>query len=212
MKQVFLLIILVLNTNCINAQRNYNIFNSEVRITWLGLDFTQMKYIGDASQFQGIGNISSGEIRDQLIPAWNDLFIDERKKYSIAEAINRIDVKFAVDITAKVNSTIETSFFETDTLAYQLLSREKINQLINTYDFKQKEGIGLLFFIEGMHNEKKEMSVYVTFVDMTAKNVLLAKRVTGKAAGITGFRNFWAKSLLDIIAQIKNNWHVWEDE
>ncbi len=211
MKRIFLFSVLAICTLSSFAQNKSDIFKRSVTITWLGLDFTQMKFVGDASQFQGIGNVTSSEIRDVYIPAWNDLFIDERKKYSLAEATNRIDVKFAVDITAIGNSAIESDFFVTDTTLYQLLNEQKIIDIIKKYNFKGREGLGMLFFVEGMHKEKKEMSVLVTFVNMTNKEVLLVKRLTGNTSRVTGFRNFWARALYDILLKMKDDWDLWKE-
>ena len=56
-------------------------------ITFLGMDFTQTKFIGSAAQFKDADEITSSEFRDKYIPSWNQLFINEQKKYDVAKAV-----------------------------------------------------------------------------------------------------------------------------
>jgi hypothetical protein len=50
--------------------------------------------------------------------------------------------------------------------------------------------------------------MWVTFVDMKSKTVLLTKHMEGKAGGF-GFRNYWAKSFLNVLKSIKEDWRSW---
>jgi len=62
-------------------------------ITWLGLDFSQAKFIGPASQFKDAGEISGEEFRDKYTVSWNQLFIDEQKKFTWRD---RVPLSFTV--------------------------------------------------------------------------------------------------------------------
>ena len=53
------------NVNVILAQTKADIFNGSTEITWLGIDFTQAKFIGSAFQFKDAGEITNGEFRDK---------------------------------------------------------------------------------------------------------------------------------------------------
>ncbi|HET9277331.1 MAG TPA: hypothetical protein VFN95_04075, partial [Flavitalea sp.] len=53
------------NTVSIIAQTKADIFTGSSEITWLGIDFTQTKFIGTATQFKEAGEISSSEFRDK---------------------------------------------------------------------------------------------------------------------------------------------------
>ena len=71
------------------AQTKDNIFDGASEITWLGLDFSQAKFIGDASNFGGAGEVTNESFRDKFTKGWNQLFIDEMKKYDVAAAVHR---------------------------------------------------------------------------------------------------------------------------
>lgn len=168
-----------------------DIFGSK-EITWLGLDFTQVYFIGEAAQWQDVGEITNDQLRDKYFVAWNDLFINEQQKYDVAGAVGRSEVSYAINITEKTNNKITRDFFTSDGNNYQLLDEQKVQKLVSKYNFQGKTGIGMMFFVEGMSKGKAEASMWVTFVDMKAKKVLLTERLEEKATGF-GFRNYWAK-------------------
>ena len=186
------------NVNVIFAQTKPDIFNGSTEITWLGIDFTQAKFIGSAFQFKDAGEITNGEFRDKYVPSWNQLFINEQKKYDVAKTVKRSEVKYAMDVTEKANNSIKGNFFSDDPNDYKKLDEQKVANIIKNYDFQGKSGIGMLFVIDGMSKSKEEASGWVTFVDMKSKKVLLTEYKTGKAGGF-GFRNYWAKSFQNIL-------------
>ena len=190
------------------AQTKEDLFSGSAPVTWLGLDFTQAKFIGAAYQFKDAGEITNSDFRDKYIPGWNQLFINEMKKYNVAEAVHRTEVSYAIEVTDKANSTIKGDFFSNNPDDYKKLNEEKIKQLVKGYDFKGKTGIGLLFFIDGMSKGKEEANAWVTFVDMKTKNFILTKNESGKPRGF-GFKNYWAGSFLDILKNAKTNFNSW---
>ncbi len=192
MKKLTSLFVALLITIAVQAQlTKADIFGSE-EITWLGLDFSQVHFIGEAAQWQDVGDINNDELRDKYFVAWNDLFINEQSKYDVAGAVGRSDVSYATEITEKSNNKLTRDFFTGNGNDYQLLDEQKVQKLVSKYNFQGKTGIGMMFFVEGMSKGKAEASMWVTFVDMKAKKVLLTKRMEQKASGF-GFRNYWAK-------------------
>lgn len=180
-----------------------DILKSDKPITWLGLDFTQTRFIGSATQFKDAGEITYDAVRDKYIPGWNELFINEQKKYDVAKYVHRESVAFALDITTKANSKIDAAFFSNNPADYAHLSEADIANAVKKYDFMGNKGIALIFFVEGMSKGREEASAWITFVDMGNKTVLQTRRVTGKAGGF-GFRNYWAKAFLNILKETDN--------
>jgi len=199
-KKVWLITILIVGvfTNAVSAQSRADLHNERTVITWLGLDFSQTKFIGSATEFKDVGVITNDKFRDDYTAAWNQLFINEQKKYDVAAALHRGEVKYAMNVTAKANSVIKKDFFSNDPDNYKTLDEAKIAQLVKAYNFQGKEGVGLLFFVEGMSKGKEEASAWVTFVDMDSRTVLLTMYETGKPGGF-GFRNYWAKAFFNIL-------------
>ncbi|HWK03001.1 MAG TPA: hypothetical protein VNS58_05195 [Puia sp.] len=189
---------------CLNIQPVSAQTTGSGDITWLGLDFSQAKFIGPASQFKDAGEITNDEFRDKYTVSWNQLFIDEQKKFNVAEMVHRPDVKYALDVTNKANSTIKKEFFGSSPNDFKTIDEKKIGDLVSRYDFQGKTGNGLLFFVEGMSKGLGEAGAWVTLVDMKAKKVLSTTYKTGKAGGF-GFRNYWAKSWFNIMKEAKSD-------
>lgn len=200
MKHLLCLSLLLLATFAAPAQKEADIIRSDKPITWLGIDFTQARFIGSANQFKDAGEVTDDQVRDKYIPAWNELFINEQKKYDVAKYVHRESVGYALDVTTKANNKVGSSFFSQDPGDYSRLKESDITAAVKKYDFMGKKGIGLVFFVEGMSKGKEEASAWITFVDMGAKSVLKTYRVTGKAGGF-GFRNYWAKAFLNILKE-----------
>ena len=190
------------------AQTKDNIFDGASEITWLGLDFSQAKFIGDASNFGGAGEVTNESFRDKFTKGWNQLFIDEMKKYDVAAAVHRTGVKYAIDVTLKANSNLKKDFFSNSPNDYKSLTDEKINSLVKGYDFQGNSGIGLMYIVEGMSKGNKSCGIWVTFVDMKGHKVLFTKYLEGKPGGF-GFKNFWAASFLDVLKDMKKEFKGW---
>lgn len=198
-----LLIILLLTSPCVaSGYGPADVFNRNIPITWLGLDCTQMTITGSAYQVQQAGKLDDRDIQDKYIPAWNKLIVEERAKYKIAEAVHRQSIEYDIEITDKVNAGIKRSFFDSPAEA---LNMEKIAKLVSKYDFEGHTGIGLLFFVETLDKEAGYASVWVTFIDMETKQVLLAERMKGAVGGF-GFRNYWARAYYLVIEDIGTHW------
>jgi hypothetical protein len=209
MKKLFFLALAVVFSIQLQAQSKADIFDANKEITWLGLDFSQMKFIGDATQWKDAGEITNSQMRDKFFPAWNNLFVNEKDKYKVADAVRRTEVSYAIDVTEKANNSLKGNFFESDGNMYRSLDENKVAALVKKYDFKGHTGIGMMFFVEGMSKGKEMASMWVTFVDMKSKKVLLTKQMEGKAGGF-GFRNYWAKSFLNVTKAVKEDWRSWE--
>lgn len=212
MKKWMLLLPLLVGVCGVQAQTRADVFDEKNEITWLGLDFTQVKFIGAAAQWGDAGGISNEQLREKYFPSWNQLFIDEPKKFDVAGAVNRKKVQYATDVTAKANNAAKkTDFFSDNPADYSHLSEERIVALVKKYDFSGKSGIGLLFFVEGMSKAKEEASMWVTFVDMKNKKVLFTVRQTGKSGGF-GFRNYWAKPFALVLKDMKGHYKKWKKD
>ncbi|MBS1781263.1 MAG: hypothetical protein JST70_18195 [Bacteroidetes bacterium] len=209
-KLLFFVCCLLLATTSF-AQKKPDLFDANQTVTWLGLDFSQMKFIGEATQWKDAGEITNSQLRDKFFPSWNELFIKEKDKYKVADAVGRTEVDYAIDITEKVNNSLKGNFFENDGNLYQALSEQKVAALVKKYDFKGKSGIGMMFFVEGMSKGREHASMWVTFVDMKSKTVLLTKQMEGKAGGF-GFRNYWAKTFYNVLKDVKDDWNDWKNK
>ena len=203
---------LFINSQSIFAQLNQaDIFNRNVPITWLGIDFTQARFFVPASSHKRSSEVTNSSFVDRYIPEWNNLFITEPRKYDVAGATQRKSVVNALDVTDKANIAINKNFFFDDTDTVRTLLKEDIANLVKQYDFKGKTGLGMMFFVEEMNKAHRMAGVWVTFVDMDAKKVIFTIYRTGTTGGF-GFRNYWASAFHDVLQNMEQtDFSKWQE-
>jgi hypothetical protein len=187
------------------GQDKADVFNPSTEITWLGLDFSGAKFIGDRERLG-----SESDIR-HLIDAINELMITEADKYNVAAAIQRKTVDNEIDITNEHNAELDVlAMISADGKDHIHLNPSQVEEIISSYDFKGKSGIGLMFNVESFNKLVEEGSFWITFVNMGSREVLFTERLTAPPSGF-GMRNFWAGSVNGVLAKIKKkefeNWH-----
>ena len=172
--------------------------SSQSKMTWLGLDFSEARLYGDATS-------ENWYMKDRYFPSINDLVILEPKKYDVAKAFRKNNVAFELSITRKVNDNLDIDKFKTNsTEDLRRLNPEKIDSMIEKYDFGKNSGFGVVFIMEGMDKVSKTASIFVTIVYMVSKKVLLTKRMVAPPRGF-GFRNYWAYTVFLVLREIDNS-------
>ncbi|MRG46050.1 hypothetical protein GFS24_13055 [Chitinophaga sp. SYP-B3965] len=206
MKQLVMpLLAMVLSVSAVKAQTAKDVFDRSVKITYLGVDFTKTKVIGDAG-------LKTDDVVDHKIRSLNQKLVNEPKKFPLAEAFGkREEVSTDIGPVNKRNDKIDPDKLLSDNSDdYQTMKPEDVTSLVSGFDFAGKTGIGLLFVMEGINKTKREVSVYVTLIDMKSKKVLFTDRVEGafnkSAFGFTGFTvdNVWLGGLANVIKEIKD--------
>jgi len=206
-KCILALLFISVSTQSVLAQSKADVFDEKVPVTWLGVDYSQTKFIGSATSKDVV--ISNDEFRDTYVSSWNYLFINEQKKYDVAKAVHRESVKYAIDVTIQANKSLtKKDFYSNNPSDFKLLNEAAIANLVKNYDFQNNDGIGLIFFAEGMSKGIESMGIWVTFVDIKSKTVLYTKYETSSPGGF-GFRNYWAKPLYTTLKDMESNFKSW---
>lgn len=184
MDKFLLLIVFYLTLSFqINAQLNTSDIFEVNEVTWYGLDFSNARLIG------AIGFKDPEKIKNYYFDAWNSLIIYEPNKYKLDKFFHKDIVKHYLGIVTERNTlpNLDELVIETE----YSFGTEKVMQIISEYDSGEKEGIGLVFIVESLNKYEEKAIIWVTFFDIKTKQVLLTKKLAGKAGGY-GFRNFWA--------------------
>ncbi|SKC51342.1 hypothetical protein [Ohtaekwangia koreensis] len=204
MKQLKTLIILLFVASVTTAQDRSDVFKADTKITWLGLDFSKAKLIGDREKLG-----SESDIR-YLLESWNKLIVNEEEKFDIALAIEKKKIEKNIQPTLDHNATLEVlSMLSNAEKDYLHLNRDGVAEIIASYDFKGLSGIGLMFNIESFSKLNEEASIWVTFINIDTKEVLFSERVTAEPRGF-GMRNFWGGALFVAIERIKKKeYEMW---
>ena len=206
-KCLIALLLIAAGTQPLLAQTKADVFDKNVTITWLGVDYSLTTFIGTPSyttvafspwtvvKKTGEGVISKEEFRDSFLTQWNQLFIDEEKKYNVAKATDRSSVNYSIDVCINANKKLTNKeFFSNSPNDFHTKTEADVTNAVKNYDFGKTSGLGMMYFVEGMNRGTGEEGIWITFVDIKSKTVLLTKYVVSKGQG-SGFRNFWAKPL-----------------
>jgi hypothetical protein len=186
------------------SQTKSDVFMKDIPVTWLGLDFTSAKLIGDRERLG-----SESDVR-HLLDAWNDLILAEQDKFDVAKAIGRAKVDNVIDVTKQHNAELDVmSMFSDNERDYLHIKVSDVEEIIAGYDFKDLSGIGLMFNVESFNKINVEGSVWITFINLGTKEVLFTERLVAPPSGM-GMRNYWAGCLYEIITKIrKKEFEMW---
>ncbi len=186
------------------SQTKSDVFMKDIPVTWLGLDFTSTKLIGDRERLG-----SESDVR-RLLDAWNDLILAEQDKFDVAKAIGRAKVENVIDVTKEHNAELDVmGMFSDNEGDYLHIKVSDVEEIIAGYDFKDLSGIGLMFNVESFNKINVEGSVWITFINLGTKEVLFTERLVAPPSGM-GMRNYWAGCLYEIITKIrKKEFEMW---
>lgn len=195
---------LLLFVNIVFAQKVQDLFTaSDTKVTWLGIDFSNVKLIGD---FEGKNPI---EIKERFFPAWNRLILDEREKYDIRGMLRKEKLGYNLDMISSINAKAPAEELE----VYDAVTYEKadIQKFVSKYKPEDKSGIGIVFVAEALNKSANEGWFHVVAINLSNNQILMHERMNGKPKGF-GLRNYWAGAVYNIIKEIKetkyNQWKL----
>jgi hypothetical protein len=178
-------------------------FSQENQAVWLGLDFSHSKMIGHDGFRDPVA------IQSRLFDSWNNLILAESDKYDIKEAFRLKELENEIGVVKKVNETVDP-----DQLVQEenwMIEESQLASIIKNYDLSEfknssNEGsdfrVGLVFIVETFNKNEVEASFWVTAIDLHTKKILKAERMQGKPGGF-GIRNYWARTVYNIIKELK---------
>jgi hypothetical protein len=183
---------------CFAQASHADIVNKNVPVTWLGLDFTDAKLIGDRERLGSLSDIK------YLIKSWNDLIESEyERKYNIAAALHKTKADVKIDITRTHNDGLDVSEMISNNESDHLrLNEDNIAAIIKQYDFDGLTGLGLMFNVESFDKLKNEAIVWVTFIDLVSKEMILTARLQTHPGG-TNLRNYWGNAIAEDIELVR---------
>ncbi len=206
-----MVIVLCLLSSLSYSQKVEDLFvQSDTKISWLGIDYSNVKLIGDFAQFFGAGERSPAQIKERYFNAWNRLILAEPDKYDIKGMLRKDFVYFDIDMMLGVNNACSISELE----AYQtpVYTLDQIKTFVKKYNLNNKTGIGVALIAESL-NKNEKIAVY-HFVALNMKNgeILLHQRISGAPSGF-GIRNYWAGSIYDVFKLIRKTYYPqWKRE
>lgn len=194
----------------LQAQTIQDIFNNtDYPVSWMGIDYSHVKVVGNVGQLGGSTPVSKTELREKYFPSWNYLILDESDKYDIARMLHRKKVDMDIDMVKNINEQANVDSLEVKITPYY--SARTIQSFVNLYPAENKAGIGLVFIAESVNKTQKEAYYHIVFYNRQTNEVLLQERMRGEPSGM-GIRNYWAGSYYSVMELIKSSayskWHT----
>ena len=193
----FVLAALVVNPALSQTLKDF-FTNTQTPALYLGIDFTKTKLIDDATA-------NENDIKDHQYTAINEVVIAEPKKYDVSGAFHRSSMDHDFGQIDQKNVKVDaTQIKSTNTSDFHRLKEEDIANVVKGYDFGDKKGIGILFVVEALSKSGKNAAIWVAFIDMKAKKMLMTERMESKAKGGFSWRNYWASAFKDLLDDIED--------
>jgi hypothetical protein len=205
MKKVIFIVILLFQMQETFAQKQMSkVFDGKTKIVFLGLDFTQAKFIGEE------GFKDPYKLKTYYLSNWNALLEEEYAKYNLP--LNSLKARHYETNTSDLmvlNDEIE-DIEDAIINGSHYIDDKDVQKSVRKYKLSDNKGIGVSFVVESFNISLEKAIIWVTFVNMSNGTLLYTERMEGKAEGF-GLRNFWAGSIYDIIEQIRlSRYKVWK--
>lgn len=206
MKKYWIIIALFLSLSVSAfAQKGMSkIFDPKTQLVFLGLDFTQARFIGKD------GFKDSYKLKTYYLTNWNTLLEEEYGKYNLPQvALNAKKYKTETSDLILLNDGIQNIEERIINGSYSI-DEKIVKKSIKNYDLTLKDGIGIALVVESFNKPLEKAIYWVTFINLSNGNMLYTERMEASANGF-GLRNFWAGSVEDLIQQIKiGRYRVWK--
>lgn len=178
-----------------------NLFDGTTKVTFLGLDFTQAKFIGQD------GFNDPAKIKTYYLQEWNNKLVEEYDKYNLMSVLRLKNYSTEVDDLILLNDgyNVEANIING---TYSITEKE-VAKSVSRYKLSNTEGMGISYVIESFNKTEEKAVIWVTFIDMKSKKVLYTEKIEGKVSGF-GFKNYWLGAIYDVNDTLKSRYKVWK--
>jgi len=182
---------------------------TQKQLIWYGLDFSQAKFVGTFTNFNPKEGKGPMVLRDIYFEGWNNVIVDEKKKYDLKYFFGKDVVKYDLSKVSPINAAVDTAAMMATSVTP--LSGKQIQQAVLHYRNADTSGLGLVFIIESFDKNQDLGTMHATFFDVATGVVLFTKKIKSGAEGM-GVRNYWIKTVYTSMEALHNNWKKWAKE
>jgi len=205
MKQLKLITLFLALSVAAHAQSVRDVFSNSSMI-WYGIDVSKAKFIGPLEAWG-----SPVKLKDTYFGAWNSVVVNESDKYNLRKFFRKDQITIDLKKVKELNDKVSTdSLIVTYTEVPPISEFALVNHVAKYID-PSKKGVGLVFVVEYFSKIKESGLMHVVFFDPSNGNIHMIKTMEGKAGGM-GLRNFWAKSIFNVMDQCDRSWNKWKKE
>ncbi|HWY11853.1 MAG TPA: hypothetical protein VN026_11040 [Bacteroidia bacterium] len=174
----------------LQSQTDHKVFEAK-KIYFYGYDFSHFKFVEPSS-------IESSKIKDN-INGWTTFvataITDKKFKtfFDVDEAVLNWEVALNKSKSISADNIMGVS--------KTTLPKDSIGIWVNAYNFPDKEGVGLVVFVDCLYKPKKTSVITYVFVDLSNKKVLGKETFEDNEADGYGLIRFWGEGLENNIAK-----------
>lgn len=183
MKKIVLIATAILSIFCVKAQ---SLADMPQPVRVYGIDFSKVKICGaDESSYQFAG----------AFQGINMLLLSESKKYDFERFLHHPIASIDLEPVQQKNATGNyISQFDKEVM----ITETDLRMLIDEYELEATEGTGVVL-VALLLDKTQSGAIYdVVFFDIATRELLAVHRMSGKAGGF-GLRNYWARSVYEVL-------------
>lgn len=178
------------------SQTKKDIFNPEVRIVFLGIDFTKVQFT-KSDEFT-----NKPEILRFFVDA-NNMIDHGSLRNLVNKELDRKAIEWDFSFVTAQNSSVDWQTVYSDDIDYTV-SDEDISNIVKNLKVDQKkyiDFIGMVLIEENCCKTKPLQTVLCVFFSVDDLKILFSKRYEMKPGGI-GFMNYWGVNHNLLLAKI----------
>lgn len=199
-KHIFIipLLVLLLGQMAYAQLTMKDLVKGEPDVVFLGLDFTQARFVGS----YGFDNPYT--IENHYLEEWNKLMLREFQKYNMHEALRVNYYHYSANFDHHIELNKRVNIKEVITNQPYRMDLKLVKKTVETYQLENMKGIGVSFIVESFDKNLGLGSIWVTFIDLSTGDFIYSELIRGEANGV-GFRNYWARSVYEVINKVKRD-------
>lgn len=183
MKRIIFVFVAVLTVWCGRAQ---SLSEMPKPFCVYGVDFSQVKICGAAE--------SSFEFADAF-QRINMLLLSEPEKYNFERFLHSPVATVDIEPVRQNNATGD---YATQFNREIKIGEAELQALVNGYELDATEGTGVILVALLLDKTQAKAAYDVIFFDVPTRKLLAVYRMSGKAGGF-GLRNYWARSVYEVL-------------
>ena len=174
----------------------------EMTITWLGVDFTNGKYL-----------LANPEKVDSYLPDYciriNKKISEDHHRFYFPIAYRKNFI-YNTRVIDSANNEIQNSVIISKKKEFVELTPTKIKQIVSGYSFTSTmKGVGLVFIYEKVSNSgNDEGTIWMAFINIETKDILFLQNTTSNLEGQT-IEEQWSYPALSMLRKSKGNYERW---
>jgi hypothetical protein len=157
-------------------------------VTWYGWDFSHLR-ICDRNAFGYM-------VKDNYIPIWLDKLTNAVSPNRVCRNLKKgILFSDPYSIQPLYKNTANDNFITSDLF---VLSIDSLKSIVKGYKLNMKRGLGFVIIVETMNKPERFVSGYLTFFDLTTREILWTTKMKGLPGGKWGVELFYRNGLLEL--------------